>query len=185
MRRPPPPLSTQNRCSEWSKVSQRCGKASSNSPPVKKVSLCWGKPWTGSLPVKIRWRTRSIRCSPPTRKSLRKSQRLRRRPRPPPRANIQHGNWRPRLSGAAERECGVARLLTNCRFPLHLTECVIGILSCSAHCREREVAARQTAKTIEIGHDTRIHHAALYRQLPRNVAVLCQQRKSPARRLVA
>ena len=31
----------------------------------------------------------------------------------------------------------------------------------------------------ETGHDSRIHHAPLYRQLPGNVAVLCQQSNRP------
>jgi hypothetical protein len=66
---------------QWSRVSQRCGKASSNSPPVKRVSPRWRKPWTGSPPLKIRWRARSIGYRPPTRKfSLRSQSLLRRHP---------------------------------------------------------------------------------------------------------
>jgi hypothetical protein len=64
----------------------------------------------------------------------------------------------------------------------HLTVRVIGIQSRSAHCKhtERErlalasIAAHQSAKMIEIRHDTRTHHASLHRQLPGNVALLCQ-----------
>src|SRR5262249_30191805 len=71
------------------RVSRRCGKASSNSPPVKRVSPRWRKPWISSPPVKTRRRAGSSSYRTPTRKSLRKSQRLHRCPRsaPPSRAS--------------------------------------------------------------------------------------------------
>ena len=55
----------------------------------------WRKLWTSSPPVKTRWCTRSIGCRPPTKKSLRRSQRLLRRdpslaPRASPRAQHRY-----------------------------------------------------------------------------------------------